>query len=294
LHDLNLTLNGRWQPPPASAAPSASSWNLSPLSLTPENQLSFAALQIGKMRITDLTTRIKTKDQNLIWDEFQFKLFGGGFHATLQSPLAYPLQLSGQLVVGKLDQHQLFLALNPEKVDGTGTFSGTMQVALNATTGIPLFPTTTVPSAFPDHLSITMELVSDAPGRLMIKDEQTARQLAQSIPAAGLELLPDNYPDIVVGQLKNYPYTDGAVRLGTNTGRPVLSLQYHRPPLTPGEPGYGIKKVIQGQAIVANYLIQLSGVNIMMTNDTIKTLTNLMLNPASLGKLDSPNPAPSR
>lgn len=288
LENFNLNLAGQWQTTSPST-PQPKVFNMSGLSLNAGNQLSLSNLQIGKFKLSNLTSRIQTTGQNLVVNDFGFNLFGGVFRAELQVPLANPDQLTAKLVIAKLDQHELFLALNPEKVDGQGSFSGLMSVALTSEPGIPIF---TLANAPPTNLRINLDLRNDNPGRIMIKDEQTARQLASGLPPTALELLPENYPDIVVGQLKNYPYTEGVIQLNTSEGHPSLNLQFHRPPLTPGEPGYGVKKVIQGQSIVASYPIQLSSVNVEMSNETLVKLLELMLNPTRTVLPDSPKPSP--
>jgi hypothetical protein len=147
--------------------------------------------------------------------------------------------------------------LAPGRLDAEGTVSGTIKLSAGRKSA----------------LKGRIELASDGPGRLRIKDEAAARTLAQQLQVNDHSgVLPPNFSDIVVGQLKDYPYRDAKIRIADRDGTPVLSLDYTRESVKPGEPGYDVATTFQGKAIRANYTIQLPGVTVVLKGKTIDEL----------------------
>ncbi|MEI8195070.1 MAG: hypothetical protein WCI73_04095, partial [Phycisphaerae bacterium] len=288
LDSLNLKLGGSWHPvlPPAAAL---AALNFTGLTLE-QGTLSTTALALGKLRVDNLKLNLGTNAGLLSASDLAFNAYGGVFAGSARVNLANPTDVAGKFTIKKLDQHQLLAAFAPEKVDASGTVSGSARLAMTTDAGLLILlprraaqigsqpaphPTTSPAKTQLSNLLVTADLTADGPGRLFIKDEQLARQIAGSLPTGGVEaagILPDNYSDIVVGQLKNYPYLEGTIGLTNQTGLPVFHLSYHRPSLTPGEPGYGIKKKIQDQDLLVSYPVQLSSVVITMQNQTLREL----------------------
>jgi len=182
---------------------------------------------------------------------------GGDFLGLLQYDAINGRIQQAMLSVDHLDQKQVAANLAPDRLDAEGTVSGTVKLSAGKK------------SALKGHI----DLASDGPGRLRIKDEAAARMLAQQLQVNDQSgLLPPNFSDIVVGQLKDYPYRDAKIRIADRDGTPVLSLDYTRESVKPGEPGYDVATTFQGKAIRANYTIQLPGVTVVLKGKTIDEL----------------------
>jgi hypothetical protein len=295
----------------APAQGRASDTDLTGLSIS-RSKVSWAAVEMGKLRVTDLTADLATQHQAsgdvLQATNLGFGAFGGTFAGEARANLANIRDMAGRLTIKTMDQHQLLAVFAPDKVDAQGTVSGTARVAMASEEGMPILlprrqvsaatgPAATVSSppgvTGSTNLLVTVDLTSDGPGRLFIKDETVARQLAAGVPAgvAG-DLLPDSFSDIVVGQLKNYPYLQGAVGISTRGGHPVLTLNYRRAPLTPGEPGYGVSKKIQGVDTRVSYPIHLAGDTITIGNMTLIELLGMATGLHRALAPGSPTPSP--
>lgn len=304
LDNLDLKLGGTWQPalPPAQALAKRDFSNLN----LDQGTLSTTRMELGKLRVDHLKLNLATKTGLLTASDLAFNAYGGTFAGSARVSLANPSDVAGKFTIKNLDQHQLLAACAPEKVDATGTVSGSAKFAMVTDAGIPvLLPRRTTSTSTTlsgknaqlSNLLANVDLTADGPGRLMIKDEKVARQIAGALPtgmgeAAGI--LPDNYSDIVVGQLKNYPYLAGTITLTTDTGYPELHLSYRRPPLTAGEPGFGVKKKIQNQDMLVSYPVQLSSVIFKVQNQTLRELIDRITGLQGIFSPDSPQPAPPR
>jgi hypothetical protein len=161
------------------------------------------------------------------------------------------------LTVKHLDQRQVAANLAPDRLDAEGTLSGTIELAAGTRSA----------------LKGRIELTSDQPGRLRIKDDAAASALAKQLETTNASgLLPPNFNEIVVAQLKNYPYKQGRIRVIDRDGIPIVSLDYTRESVKEGEAGYGVMTTFQGRQVRANYTVQLPGVTLVLKGMTIDEL----------------------
>ena len=178
----------------------------------------------------------------------------------VKASLAERRLISADFTVKHLDQGEVAENMAPDRLDAEGTMSGEIHLKSDAK-GV---------------IVGDIVLNSDGPGRLQIKDQQTAEALAQKLQvgAAG-GVLPSNFSTIVVAQLKDYPYTTGHIGVSAPDGVPVVTLNYQREGVKPGEPGYGVKATIAGQAVTANYTVQLPGLTVVLKGKTVEEILAL-------------------
>lgn len=174
--------------------------------------------------------------------------------------------MKADFTVSHLDQSEVAENLAGDRFDAEGMVDGEIHLGSNAK-GV-----------------VVGEIVlnTDGPGRLQIKDQQTAEALAEKLQAgSGGGVLPSNFSQIVVAQLKDYPYTTGHIGVSAPEGLPVVTLNYQRAGVKPGEPGYGVKANIGGHEVLANYTVQLPGVTIVLKGKTVEEILALAV---GLGK----------
>ncbi len=231
-----------------------------------EGKVSFDTLVYGKNEVTGFSTPVGISEGKLDAPKIAAAFAGGDFSGEVSYLLAEKRLGKASLHVAHLDQQQVAANLAPDKVNAEGTVSGTVELS----------------SGDRSPVVGTIDLVADGAGRLQIKDEQTAEALAQKLETgAAAGVLPSNFSDIVVGQLKDYPYQTGHIFVAAPDGVPVITLNYHRDGVKAGEPGFGVKTTLAGQPVTANYTVQLPELSVVLKG---KTITELLALAAGLEK----------
>lgn len=237
-------------------------------------QITADLVQIAKLTAIRLNLRASLRQQNAVVEDAGFTLFGGQVTGRAEYQFAQQRLTEAAFQVNGIEQHDLLANVAPEKIDAEGKVSGTLRLWM------PLNPETQEPGP----LQISGNLASDAPGRLLIKDEDTAKELASQVPDAAGGLLPADFWQIAVAQLKSYPYLKGTLTLTTVNDRLELEYAYSRSAVKEGEPGYGVSLKVQGQPVLGAVTLQLSG-RVHLDNPVDELLTQITgLQAAMLGR----------
>lgn len=225
--------------------------------------VEFDHLTYGDNAILKAASGVRLSDGVLTFREIEAGFAEGKAKGAVAVDLAKGRLAFVDMTLGHIDQHVLAQNLAPDTLDATGHLSGTVKLTPNAR----------------GELVPDIRLTTDEPGTLKIGDPQVAESIADLLPATDLAEVPPNLKDIVVGQLKNYAYQSGRIRISSEGGRPVIFLDYTRQPLKAGDPGHGITMVRQvdvaGKRIPVEYKVNvpvnLSGVSISV-NKSVEEL----------------------
>ena len=222
--------------------------------------LSLAALSRGDARIDQASTDFKFDQGVLALKSLDLQYARGSITGALAYDGTAKKLAAAALTIAHLDAHEALAAAAPGRVDAQGTFSGTADFSLTAA----------------NELTGKIDLTADAPGKLLIADEKIAEAIAQPLAAAKIPQAPPNLNEIVVGQLKNYPWKTAHVEISARQGRPVVRLDLTRQPIKEGEPGYGVDMVMAAQHMKVNYPVQIPGLEISIPNQSIESILGII------------------
>ena len=212
----------------------------------------FDALTYGSFDVRNFSAAWSLKDQVLHARQAQWNMYKAAVDGQLRLDLESGVLHEAKFSVAKLDLHDLVGTLMPGKMDAQGVVSGTIALhsQMDATTGTPT------------PLRGEVKLTTDSPGKLMIGD---VKPLQQALTEGKSEEL----TDVILAQLKNYPYESGSATLTAARGQPELILSFQRKPVQPGEPGHNAQMDYEGRKVTVNYTVQISQVVIAMPQETL-------------------------
>ncbi|HVT81091.1 MAG TPA: hypothetical protein VHM90_10575, partial [Phycisphaerae bacterium] len=214
-----------------------------------DGQLLAEKLTIGQEVLTEITTAMTIDQGKLLVNRLAFAGAEGSVEG--DAALTLPAQLDTlHLNFTNLSQQILTASLYPDKFTAEGPVSGKLTLS-HTSAGI----------------GGSADLVLDKPGRLKIARETAKEVFAPQALAAAksqLSMLPDNFEDIVISQLADFPYTSGRVALEIFPDRIGITPNYVRPPLKAGDPGYSVPVTLEGQHVNIALEFQLKGLTLMV------------------------------
>lgn len=209
--------------------------------------LSTSQLQAGKLNL-DATAY----EGNLRIRQINAELAGGrisGNNSEIDLPHGSVKQL--RLAISNIDQHELVKNLAPGKLDATGRVNGAIDISTHPETG---------------QLQGAINLTAAGEGRLMIGDMQALQERIRK------RLGNNKIADLVILQLRNYPYSAGNLRLRSDGTTPEITLNYTRKPLKAGDAGYNEEIEIEGRKLKANQAVQINDLTIAMPEQSIENI----------------------
>jgi hypothetical protein len=232
-----------------------------------EGHWSAESMLLSKVQATALGGNLAAEKGHLWASQTKATAFSGQFNGEGDGDLVQGTLTKAKVQIAHVDQHQALANLAPEKIDAEGPMSGTVELWTEAGAG----------GQAGGPLQMKGDLTADKEGRLMVKDESISKQLGGNLAGVNAgPLMPKDYGNIVIGQLKNYPYLQGHIQLSMAGKHPELQLSYKRPSLKEGEPGYNIpvETVVKGVKVTVpmSYAVQLAGVSVELRHMTIEEL----------------------
>ena len=214
-----------------------------------------ASLKYGSFHMRDLAVQWSLRDQELHVGRASWRMYKADIEGRLRMNMETGVLSQAKFGVKHLDLHDMASTLLPGKMDASGQVSGTIDLHSE------LDPETRRPKP----LGGEVKLASDGPGKLMIGD---VKPLQEALTEGKSQEL----TDVILAQLKNYPYETGSVTLTTMAGMPEIVLSFTRKPVQAGEPGHDVPMDYEGRKVRANYTVQISRVVIAMPQQTIASI----------------------
>ena len=212
----------------------------------------FDALTYGSFDVRNFSAAWSLKDQVLHARQTRWNMYKAAVDGRLRLDLESGVLHEAKFSVARLDLHDLLGTLMPGKMDAQGLVSGT--IALHSEMDVETGTLT--------PLRGEVKLTTDSAGKLMIGD---VKPLQQALTEGKSEEL----TDVILAQLKNYPYDSGSLTLTAARGQPELILSFQRKPVQPGEPGHNAPMDYDGRRVMVNYTVQISQVVIAMPQETL-------------------------
>lgn len=217
--------------------------------------VSIRAVRLGGLEIANAAGTSELRSGELRVRDFHGNLAEGTFDLSLTLDQATGLR-EAYLKLEKVEQSQIARNFATERLSAQGLIDANAVLRRDEL----------------GRLTGTLAIETAGPGRLSITDEKFTNALAAKVPVPAGVTIPPNMQEIIVGQLRDYPYTVGFVQVADKPGGVEVVLDYTRRPLELGDPGHGVMIELEGQSVRANYPVHLRSFTIVLPDRTVADL----------------------